>query len=385
MGKHRHRRGRRPPRRRPRRRTGRRIALVSVGLLIPLTGGAAVFGATTHNDKPAERPATASDRRMRPAQTARSAFPSQAAAGPSASPTKVSASPTATPSTTAAPPHIGFTAYADVLSWPPLDLAKAVGGIKDFTMGFVAAEAGCSPAWGGLTPLTDSFTLGRLKDVPGKTIVSLGGPHGVELAQICASVESLSEQYRTVVDTTKPDGIDLFLTDAELADTAAVARRTQALTSLRHDHPDLDISFTLPLHRTGLSSAALNALRSAASGGLDVSIVNLIPADNSGQSLMQATTVAHDQLLGVYRQDDTQVWRRMGVTPIIGVAGTGVEFRPPDAQQLITWARARGLGRLSMWSITRDTPCTTDTTARNDTCSGLDEDAGAFTKIFEGF
>jgi chitinase len=75
----------------------------------------------------------------------------------------------------------------------------------------------------------------------------------------------------------------------------------------------------------------------------------------------------------------------MGLTPIIGVAGVGTPFRPSDAQQVITWATAHGLGRLSMWSVTRDTPCTVDTAVTRDTCSGLDEDGGVFTKIFEGF
>jgi hypothetical protein len=74
----------------------------------------------------------------------------------------------------------------------------------------------------------------------------------------------------------------------------------------------------------------------------------------------------------------------MGVAPVIGVTDTGAGVQPADAVQVRDWAHARHLGRLSMWSITRGTPCTPETTAGNDTCSGLDEDPGVFSSILQG-
>jgi chitinase len=273
-----------------------------------------------------------------------------------------------------------------VLAWPPLDLVKTAENthVKDYTLGFVAAGGGCSATWGGLSPISDPFARRRIKSVPGRVIVSFGGPHGAELAQSCGSVGDLAGQYRSVLDATKPDEIDFFLNATALTDTASVERRTQALARLQREHADLPVSVTLPLHRSGLSGGALGVLRSAAAGGLKISSINLTPVDGSGQSLVTSATAAHGQLQRIYHQTDAQVWQRMGVTPTIGVAGAGAEFRPADAQQLLTWASSHGLGRLSMWSITRDKPCTVDTGVRNDTCSGLDEDADAFLKIFQG-
>jgi chitinase len=268
-----------------------------------------------------------------------------------------------------------------VLAWPPLTLPK---GVKDYTMGFVSAGGDCSAAWGGLSPVDAAFAVKRIKDVPGKVIVSFGGPHGLELAQRCDSVDGLVKQYRKAVDATDPTGLDFYLTESALSDTESVQRRTSALVQLQKDHA-LPLSITLPLHRSGLSSAALDALRSAVAAGLQVPLVNLVPADGAGQSVTASATTAHGQLQRLYHQTDAQVWQRMGLTPIIGVAGVGAQFRPPDAQQVVTWATAHGLGRLSMWSVTRDTPCTADTTVTSDTCSGLDEDGGVFSKIFEGF
>jgi hypothetical protein len=280
-------------------------------------------------------------------------------------------------------PKIGFSPYADVLAWPPLDLPKT--HVKDFTMGFVDAGGGCSPAWGGLTSLNDTFAQRRVKSVPGKVTVSFGGPHGTELAQSCTDVAGLAAKYEETLKDTNADGIDFYLNDQVLKDGEAVRRRTQALVRLRHDHPDLPISITLPVGGSGLSDDALGVLRSAASSGLGVSIVNLVAATGSGQSLVDSATAAHGQLLRLYGLDDAKTWHRMGITPVIGVNGNGKGFQPPDAGQVLTWAKAKNLGRLSMWSITRDAPCTVETTAANDTCSGLDENAGAFSKVFERF
>jgi chitinase len=298
--------------------------------------------------------------------------------------------PSTAPRTASSSPagrRIEFAPYADVLAWPPLDLGKNTQNthVKNYTLGFVTAGGGCSATWGGLSPMSDPFVRRRIKSVPGKVIVSFGGPHGAELAQSCGNVDDLAGQYRSVLDATKPDGIDFFLNATALTDTASVERRTQALARLQREYADLPLSVTLPLHRSGLSGGALGALRSAAARGLKISSVNLVPVDVSGQSLVTPATTAHGQLQRIYHQTDAQVWQHMGITPTIGVASAGADFRPSDARQLLTWASSHGLGRLSMWSITRDKPCTLDTGVKNDTCSGLDEETGAFTKIFQGF
>lgn len=377
MGKHR--KGQRRPRHHPR-RVSRRIALVSAGLLVPLTGGAVVFAATDDPGRPTARSSRPGGGARHRASIGAGSHPTPGATAPSSSPLPRTPAPSASPSAPSGP-RIAFAPYADVLAWPPLTLPK---GVKDYTMGFVSAGGGCSAAWGGLSVVDAAFAVKRIKDVPGRVVVSFGGPHGVELAQDCDSVDALVAQYRKAVDATDPTGVDFYLTEAALSDTASVQRRTSALVALQHDHA-LPLSLTLPLHRSGLSAAGLDALRSAVSAGLQVSLVNLVPADGGSQSVTDSATAAHGQLQRLYHQSEAQVWQRMGVTPIIGVAGVGAQFGPPDARQVVSWATAHGLGRLSMWSLTRDTPCTADTSVTGDTCSGLDEDGGVFTKIFEGF
>lgn len=380
--------GRHRKQHRPSHRLGRRIALLSAGLLFPGMCGAAVFAAT---GAPRERavPSAGSHAASRP----KTAMRGMAGARPYATGTRrptgsvSSAAPAAGTTASPAPtPRITFAPYADVLTWPPLDLAGTAErtGVRDYTLGFVAAGLGCTATWGGLSPIDDPVVRKRIEEVPGEIIVSFGGPHGTELAQNCADVDDLTARYRDVLKATETHRIDFYLTDAALADGASIGRRTRALARLQHDDPRLQVSFTLPLHRSGLAGDALGALRSAATGGLDVSVVDLLPTGGTAQSIIASATAAHGQLQGLYRENPAQTWQHMGVVPVIGVAPTGATFQSPDARQLRDWADAHGLARLSMWSITRDTPCASDITVKNDTCSGLDEDAGVFSKIFQG-
>ncbi len=381
MGKHR-------KRRRAPRRIGR-LALVSTVLLVPLTGGAAVFAATGHVGRLSE-PSALSRVRHRHATDRTTGSPS--APRPAVPRTSVSPPRTAAATPGASPPapagpRIGFSPYADVLAWPPLDLRATADKthVKDFTLGFVDAGGECTATWGGLTALTDALARHLLKDAPGKVIVAFGGPHGSELAQFCTDVGDLADRYEKTLEDSDADGIDFFLSDQVLADHAANARRTQALVRLRQDHPDVPISITVPINGSGLSDDALSVLRASASAGLGISVVNVVATEAGGQPLIAAATAAHGQLQRLYHENDAQAWQHMGVTPVIGVSGKDKSFQPPDAEQVLGWAKAHALGRLSMWSITRDVPCTIDTTAANDTCSGLDEEAGAFSKVFDRY
>ncbi len=395
MGRHRK---QRRPRRRPgpsphrrvraRHRAGRRVALLTIGVLLPCAGGAAVLAASTRLEERAAPSAgvhRSAEHPTAPVHAPAAARP-KAATRPSASGTPAAARPApATTRSAAALPPVAFSPYADVLTWPPLDLAKTAARthVKDYTLGFVAAGTGCTAAWGGMTALDDAVVRHLIQQVPGTLTVSFGGPHGVEPAERCRTGE-LAARYAAVLAATHADRFDFYLTETELADGAATARRTQALAQLQHDHPGLRISFTLPVRRSGLSADALSALSSAADAGLEVSTVDLAPPAGTASAVIASATAANSQLQRLYRQNAPSVWRRMSIAPVIGVGASGAGLRPAGARGLRDWAAETGLGGLSMWSLTRDAPCAADTSVLDDTCSGLDEKAGGFAAILGG-
>ena len=78
---------------------------------------------------------------------------------------------------------------------------------------------------------------------------------------------------------------------------------------------------------------------------------------------------------------------KVGVTPMIGVNDVKNEiFRVEDATQLVRFAEAKGLGRLSMWSATRDKQCAGGTQkSASAICSSVEQGALAFTKALGAY
>jgi chitinase len=62
-------------------------------------------------------------------------------------------------------------------------------------------------------------------------------------------------------------------------------------------------------------------------------------------------------------------------------------FTVADAQGLATFAVDNGLGRVSMWSLNRDAKCRgtfSNVVVHSNTCSGVDQEALAFSSVFAG-
>src|SRR4029453_1264365 len=134
--------------------------------------------------------------------------------------------------------------------------------------------------------------------------------------------------------------------------------------------------------------------------GVDLRGVNVMTMDYGsvkdpdmlelGTSALEAT---HKQLTDLYLRlgvqlTSPQVWSRIGATPMIGQNDVDAErFTVADAQGLARFAVDNGLGRVSMWSLNRDAKCRgtfTNVVVHSNTCSGVDQDALAFSKVFAG-
>ncbi|PRC48546.1 hypothetical protein C6A85_79295, partial [Mycobacterium sp. ITM-2017-0098] len=77
-------------------------------------------------------------------------------------------------------------------------------------------------------------------------------------------------------------------------------------------------------------------------------------------------------------------WSQVGVTPMIGVNDVLTEvFTVADAQALENFARAKGMGMLSMWSLTRDNPGTLGQATNY--ASGTTAPAGSFSATWNDY
>ena len=81
-----------------------------------------------------------------------------------------------------------------------------------------------------------------------------------------------------------------------------------------------------------------------------------------------------------------QIWQRIGVTVMIGQNDMqGERFTVPDAQGLTSFAGRYHLGRVSMWSLNRDTQCGSsfpENGLLSNTCSGTAQASLQFSHIF---
>ncbi|GGM91304.1 sugar hydrolase [Streptomyces fuscichromogenes] len=323
-----------------------------------------------------------------PKPTATTTPTATATATPTASPTQSSGS-----GTTAA---AGFAPYVDTSLYPAFDLLAAANatGVKNYNLAFVTDGGGCTPKWGGVSDLSSdgvAAQIGSLRARGGDVRVSFGGASGSELATTCSSADALATAYAKVVDAYKLTKVDFDVEGGALPNATANTNRAKAIARLQASHPDLDVSFTLPVMPEGLTQDGVNLLADAKSNGVRISAVNIMAMDygpsysgDMGTYAIQAATATQAQIKSVLGLSDSAAWKTVAVTPMIGVNDVSSEvFKVDDATQLVAFARSKGIGWLSMWSATRDQQCAGGTKPTADaTCSSITQDKYAFAKAF---
>ncbi|MFC9395131.1 cellulose binding domain-containing protein [Streptomyces sp. NPDC057027] len=354
-------------------------------------------GATpTPSGRPTEQPtATAS-----PKPTATATVKPTPTATATTSPKPTTPAPTPTATATGAPATgAGFAPYVDTSLYPAYDLLATADatGVKEFNLAFITSGGACAPLWGGVTDLANdkvAAQIGTLRAKGGDVRVSFGGAAGHELALNCSTSSALAAAYGKVVDQYKLTKVDFDIEGAALPDTAANTRRSQAIAQLQKSHPGLDVSFTLPVMPEGLTQPGVDLLADAKRNGVRVDAVNIMAMDygpaysaDMGTYAIQAATATQAQIKGVLGLSDAAAWKAVAVTPMIGVNDVASEvFKVEDATQLVDFAKSKGLGRLSMWSATRDKQCASGAVTYADpTCSSILQQPLAFTKAFGAY
>ncbi|MEV7201787.1 cellulose binding domain-containing protein [Streptomyces griseoluteus] len=293
----------------------------------------------------------------------------------------------------------GFAPYVDTSLYPAFDLLGTADatGVKNFNLAFVTDGGGCTPKWGGVSDLTAdgvAAQIGALRAKGGDVRVSFGGASGSELATTCSSADALAAAYGKAVDAFKLTKVDFDVEGGALPNTAANTRRAQAIAKLQAAHPDLNVSYTLPVMPEGLTQDGVNLLADAKANGVRVDGVNIMAMDygpaysgDMGDYAIQAATATQAQIKGVLALSEDDAWKTVGVTPMIGVNDVATEiFKVDDAGQLVDFAKSKGIGSLSMWSGTRDKSCDGGTKPTADaTCSSITQDKFAFSKAFAAF
>jgi chitinase len=272
---------------------------------------------------------------------------------------------------------INFSPYADVTinaHWDPqyqdmepMDLAaiSQSTGINNYHLAFITDAGTCSPAWGGQSSYSVSNGWGAHLTDKMRThsigyVISLGGASGNDLSMACSESQLVSS-FEHILQTYQPQGLDFDIENG----TANVVKLMSALKQLQNAHPNLKISFTLPVLPEGLTTAGEDVVKQAKTADINYAI-NIMAMDygpayvnDMGQYAIQAATNLFNFLKGLYpTKSDAALWQMVEVTPMIGVNDVNVEqFTLGNVDTLRNFAQQNHLGTLSIWSIARDNPC----------------------------
>jgi Calx-beta domain/Glycosyl hydrolases family 18 len=308
-----------------------------------------------------------------------------------------------------------FAPYVDMAGWPVpnlLGMSKATGATL-MTLGFLQVDPNGKPAWGGLAVLEPGSTdvqakaindsIASFRAAGGDVMISFGGQAGTSLAEYYAAkglgAQALANTYKGVIDTYGIDHVDFDIEGAAISNRAAVDLNNQALKLLQQDRPQVKVWYTLPVLPTGLTADGVYVVESAVKAGVNVAGVNVMAMDygesaapttgpnaqTMGTYAIRSAQSTYNQLSSVYtKYGKTFAWSQIGVTAMLGVNDIQSEvFTVADAQALEDFARSKGIGMLSIWSLERDNPGTLGQASHN--TSGLSSPAGAFSKVYNDY
>jgi Glycosyl hydrolases family 18 len=318
----------------------------------------------------------------------------------------------AAPATVSWPSQV-YAPYVDMTLYPTPNLTSAMtsAGIKYFTLGFVVADPRNhdKPSWGGYS--TDDIDgspydmalrsqVSAVRQQGGDVMVSFGGQAGQELAQVITNVKKLERAYQTVITDYDLTRIDFDIEGAAETNHASINRRFKAVAALERQAAaagrPLNVWLTLPALPTGLDGPGMYVMQSALKYGVKIAGVNLMTMDygnsaapdpdDMGQYAIQAAQGLFGQLQGLYgtRLTTQQIWQMEGDTPMIGLNDVTSEvFSLQDAQELAAFAEQVGMGRISMWSLSRDVEDPKGALGYvEDTSSSIVQQPYAFSKTF---
>ena len=250
-------------------------------------------------------------------------------------------------------------------------LAQAqAAGVNAVTLAFGTSNGSCTLQGFNFDSSTQTDVRNYLA-AGNRIILSFGGADGPFLEDDC-SVSQLYSIINNLINTYGISALDFDVEGSEVDDTGAANTRNSVITQLQAAHPNLYVSFTVPVGSGGLPGDVLTLIKNAKNAGVKINIVNIMTmdygGDTGGQSTEGGTAIlsannTFNQLKSVYTSLSTaQIWAMIGITPMIGLNDGSTtsnpveQFTPSDATRVTQFAEQNSIGLLAYWALNRDQP-----------------------------
>ena len=279
-------------------------------------------------------------------------------------------------------PKAIFAPFVDATAWPTQQIADKTKAIEVpyYNLGFVVSQSRevCKPTWGTYYsgeagPMNDQIK--KLRAMGGDVIVSFGGAANVPLHVAAPDATSLKEQYKRFIKAYGLTRVDFDIEGAWVNDTTSLTRNAKALKmlqdELKAESYNLEVWLTLPVLPSGLVPSGVNVLKLHLDEGVEIAGINIMTMDygdsvapnpdgQMGEYGIQALENLHRQMKAEYQahgiqKTDAELWSMTGTTPMIGMNDVTTEiFYQQDAKETLAFAKEKGVGMISMWSLNRD-------------------------------
>jgi GH18 family chitinase len=307
------------------------------------------------------------------------------------------------------PAHV-YAPYFETWTTDSISATSTASGVRYFTLAFLetTGKRSCTLAWNGVK--TQTVAAGRylsdiasLRAAGGDVIPSLGGwsadQGGTEIGDSCSDVASIAAAYEQLVTTYGVTRIDMDIEGRSLTRSAGIDRRNRAIAMLQtwatQTGRTVQVQYTLPTSADGLEASGLAVLQNAVANGVRIDLVNPMVFDyydrvttEMGGAAVSASQGLHDQLKAMFpAKTNAAIWAMQGATMMNGVDDYPKRTEVTDigdAQQLLDFARLKGMSSLSIWAIQRDNGSCAGGGAAND-CSGIAQGTWAFSHLLSPF
>ncbi|HEX7655090.1 MAG TPA: hypothetical protein VF607_16395, partial [Verrucomicrobiae bacterium] len=264
-------------------------------------------------------------------------------------------------------------------------------GQKFFTLAFIIADRTGEPAWDGHNPIRQNFygdQIAAIRKMGGDVILSFGGADGKEVALVQTNTSQLQTTYESIVEQYQLTWLDFDIEGKAMENQEANHRRNAALAGLQKKHPEVRITYTLPVDPNGIPGSAKRLLADAYKQGVKVYTANVMTMD-FGEHFSKDKDLAEVCIASVQKaREQCQAIDpaiQIGITAMIGRNDVKSEvFTSATGQKLLLWAQKEPwVASVSFWAINRDAG---KSTARNENLtSGIEQAPWEFTRLFQTF
>src|SRR5579875_161482 len=280
---------------------------------------------------------------------------------------------------------------------PSLTTVMSASGARAFTLAFVVADGGCTPAWetdSGLDDVSSDTQVGpiinAIRAAGGDVVVSFGGYGGTKLGQTCGTPQATAAAEQAVINKYGLNALDFDLEEPEYENAAAINNELGAAQILQANNPGLYESITIPGTTSGTGYFGQQLLNNARSLGYTPNNYAIMPFDGGFSGASSEITALQDFntiLMNTFGWNSATAYAHEGISSMNGRTDSAEYFYQSDFTTVLNFAENNHLARFTFWSVNRDRECNPpdNNGSLSGTCSSVPQNNWDFTKIIVQF